>query len=180
MRREAAGVAARKRHGLGSCPAPRDTRACCPTATGSARSCLQPERSRRPARFLDVERGLGGPRTAIPCPACAGHAGRSRLDSRPPMMTLPVRRRCRQCGNTFRPIRRYDQVFCRPECRRRWHSWREGRGARAVELLIQWRRDRRRGSLTKLAVFADDLVREHREHEAERQHAGRAERRECA
>jgi hypothetical protein len=89
------------------------------------------------------------------------------------MKTLPVPRRCRQCGTIFRPIRRYDQMFCRPECRRRWHSWREGRGSRAVELLIAWRRDRRRGSLTKLTAFADELVRDYGEHEAERQqHAG--------
>jgi hypothetical protein len=81
---------------------------------------------------------------------------------------LPARRRCRQCGNEFRPIRRYDQVFCRPECRRAWHSWRESRGARAVELLIAWRGARRRGSLTKLAAFADELLHDHREHEVER------------
>jgi Protein of unknown function (DUF3631) len=68
-------------------------------------------------------------------------------------------RRCRHCGALFRPVRRPEQVFCCPECRRRWHSWRESRGARAVALLIAWRGDRRRGSLTKLAAFADELVR---------------------
>jgi hypothetical protein len=90
----------------------------------------------------------------------------------------PPRRRCRQCGNIFQPICRYDQVFCRPECRRSWHSWRESHGARAVELLISWRRDRRRGSLTNLAAFADELVSGYREHEAEQQHAVCRERRE--
>jgi hypothetical protein len=88
---------------------------------------------------------------------------------------LPFRRRCRQCGNEFRPARRYDQVFCRPECRRAWHSWRESRGARAVELLIAWRGGRRRGSLTKLAAFADELLHYHRKHQAEQQRAGRGE-----
>jgi hypothetical protein len=84
-----------------------------------------------------------------------------------------VGRRCRQCGAVFRPHHRFDQVFCRSECRRRWHSWREARGARAVQLLISWRRDRRRGSLTNLTAFADELVQDYREHKAERQqHAG--------
>jgi hypothetical protein len=96
------------------------------------------------------------------------------------MNPLGFARRCRQCGTVFRPRRRFDQVFCRPECRRAWHSWRESRGARAVALLIAWRGDRRRGSLTKLAAFADELLRDHREHQAERQRAGRGERPGCA
>lgn len=90
---------------------------------------------------------------------------------------LRVRRRCRQCGKSFLAIR-HDQVFCAPRCRRAWHSWRESRGARAVELLVSWRRDRRRGSLANPAAFADELVRAYREHEAEQQHAGCGERRE--
>jgi hypothetical protein len=94
-------------------------------------------------------------------------------------MTLGLSiRRCRQCGSVLRPVRRVDQVFCGRQCRRSWHSWRESRGARAVELLISWRRDRRRGSFANLAAFADELVRAYREHEAERQHAGCGERRE--
>jgi hypothetical protein len=90
-----------------------------------------------------------------------------------------LRRNCRQCGIAFLAIR-HDQVFCRPACRRACHSWRESRGARAIELLIRWRRDRRRGSLTALTAFADALVRDSRESEAEGLHAGRGERRECA
>jgi hypothetical protein len=81
---------------------------------------------------------------------------------------LPSRRRCRECGNPFLAVR-YDQVFCKPTCRRAWHAWREGRGARAIELLIRWRRDRRRGSLAALTAFADELVRDHRDREANRQ-----------
>lgn len=92
---------------------------------------------------------------------------------------LPMRR-CRQYGTAFRPIRRYDQVFYRPECRRVWLNWRESTGAGAVELPLSWRRDRRRGSFTKLAAFADELLRDHCEHEAERQRAGRGERPGCA
>ena len=80
---------------------------------------------------------------------------------------LPLRRRCRECGNSFLAIR-HDQVFCRPACRRAWHSWRESRGARAIELLIKWRRDRRRGGLAALSSFADELMRDHRDHEAGR------------
>jgi hypothetical protein len=72
---------------------------------------------------------------------------------------LPLRRRCRECGNSFLAVR-HDQVFCKPVCRRAWHSWREGQGARAVELLIKWRRERRRGSFSALAAFADELVRD--------------------
>lgn len=87
---------------------------------------------------------------------------------------LPSRRRCRQCGNGFLAIR-HDQVFCRPTCRRAWHTWREGRGARAVELLIAWRGDRRRGSLAALSAFADELVRDHRDHDAGRHATGRRE-----
>ena len=80
---------------------------------------------------------------------------------------LPLRRRCRECGNSFLAIR-HDQVFCQPACRRAWHSWRESRGARAIELLIKWRRDRRRGGLAALSSFADELMRDHRDHEAGR------------
>lgn len=89
------------------------------------------------------------------------------------MTGLPVRRRCRQCGNSFLAIR-HDQVFCRQQCRRAWHSWREVRGAQAIELLIRWRGGRRRGSLSDLAAFADELLREYREREADRQ-TGRRE-----
>jgi hypothetical protein len=78
---------------------------------------------------------------------------------------LPCRCRCRQCGNPFLAIR-HDQVFCKPACRRAWHSWRESRGARAIELLIRWRRDRRRGSLAALTAFADELLRDYRDREA--------------
>jgi hypothetical protein len=92
------------------------------------------------------------------------------------MTGLPTRRRCKQCGNEFRPARRYDQVFWRSECRRRWHSWRESRGTRAVELLIAWRGGRRPGSLTKLAALADEILHDYRQHEAERSQAGRGER----
>lgn len=97
------------------------------------------------------------------------------------MSELPVRRRCRQCGNPFLAIR-HDQAFCQQRCRRAWHSWRETRGAQAIELLIRWRRDRRRGSLGDLTAFADDLLREHRDREADRQAAGKgyAETREGA
>jgi hypothetical protein len=94
------------------------------------------------------------------------------------MTGLPSRR-CRQCYAVFRPTRRPEQSFCCTECRRAWHSWRESRGARAVELLIRWRGDRRPGSFTKLAAFAGELLRDHREHEAERQRTGRAEQFRC-
>jgi hypothetical protein len=85
------------------------------------------------------------------------------------------RRRCRECGEPFAAVR-HDQVFCAPACRRAWHSWREGRGAEAVELLIKWRRDRRRGSFAELAAFADGLVRDHRDREARRDETARQER----
>jgi hypothetical protein len=88
------------------------------------------------------------------------------------MSGLPVRRRCRECGNTFLAIR-HDQVFCKPACRRAWHSWRESRGARAVELLIKWRRGRRRGSLAELTAFADELLRDYRDREARKSTDGR-------
>jgi hypothetical protein len=55
-------------------------------------------------------------------------------------------------------------------------SWREARGAQAIELLIRWRRDRRRGSLAALTAFADELLREHRDREADRLAAGGGER----
>jgi hypothetical protein len=95
------------------------------------------------------------------------------------MSGLPVRRRCRECGKPFLAIRQ-DQVFCKPGCRRAWHSWRESRGARAIELLIWWRRDRRRGSLTRLTAFADELVRDHRDHEARRRPTERWQPLPCA
>ena len=87
---------------------------------------------------------------------------------------LPARRRCRECGNTFLAIR-HDQVFCNPACRRAWHTWREGRGARAVELLVRWRCGRQRGSLTALSGFADELVRDHRHREGRQDAASRGE-----
>jgi hypothetical protein len=80
---------------------------------------------------------------------------------------LPVRRRCGECSAAFLAVR-YDQVFCKQTCRRAWHAWCEGRGARASELLIKWRRDRRRGSLAALTAFADELVRDHRDREVDR------------
>jgi molybdenum-dependent DNA-binding transcriptional regulator ModE len=49
---------------------------------------------------------------------------------------------------------------------------RESRGAQAIELLICWRRDRRRGGLAALTRFADQLLAEYRDREADR-HAGR-------
>lgn len=85
---------------------------------------------------------------------------------------LPFRRCCRECGNSFLAVR-HDQVFCKPPCRRAWHSWREGQGARAVELLIKWRRERRRGSFTALAALADELVRDQFGHKAKRGTSGR-------
>jgi hypothetical protein len=88
------------------------------------------------------------------------------------MSGLPFRRRCRECGKEFWAIR-HEQVFCEPACRRAWHSWRESRGARAIELLIKWRRDRRRGSLAALTNFADELVREYRDREAHKSADGR-------
>jgi hypothetical protein len=88
------------------------------------------------------------------------------------MSGLPVRRRCRECGNTFLAIR-HDQVFCKPACRRAWHSWRKSLGARAVELLVKWRRDRRRGSLAELTAFADELLRDYRDREARKSADGR-------
>jgi hypothetical protein len=90
------------------------------------------------------------------------------------MTGLPARRRCRECGKEFWAIR-HDQRFCRPACRRAWHSWREGRGAHAIELLIRWRRDRRRGSLAALTAFADELLRDYREREAGRDAVARQE-----
>jgi hypothetical protein len=80
---------------------------------------------------------------------------------------LPAKRQCRECGGVFLAIR-HDQRFCQSLCRRAWHSWRESRGARAVELLIRWRHDRQPGSLGALAAFADELIRDHRDHDADR------------
>jgi hypothetical protein len=91
------------------------------------------------------------------------------------MTGLPVRRRCGQCGNKFLAIR-YDQRFCQPRCRRAFWSWREARGAQAIELLVRWRRDRRRGSLAALTAFADELLREYRDREADRLADGGADR----
>jgi hypothetical protein len=87
------------------------------------------------------------------------------------MSGLPVRRRCREYGKEFLAIR-YEQRFRQPRCRRAFWSWREARGAQAIELLIRWRRDRRRGSLAALTAFADELLREHRTREADRLAAG--------
>ncbi len=90
-------------------------------------------------------------------------------------VALSARRHCRECRREFFPVR-HDQVFCKPTCRRAWHAWREGRGARAVELLIRWRRDRKRGGLAELTAFADELLREYRDLEAGRgpaEHQGR-------
>ena len=77
------------------------------------------------------------------------------------------RRRCRQCGSPFLP-RRPEQIFCNKACKRAWHSWREARGARAIELLIRWRANRKVGSLSALARFADEVVADWRDHEAGR------------
>jgi hypothetical protein len=88
---------------------------------------------------------------------------------------LPIRRRCRECGKEFLAVR-HDQRFCRSACRRAFWSWREARGAQAIELLIRWRGDRRRGCLAALTAFADELLREHRDPEADRRAAGGAER----
>jgi hypothetical protein len=89
------------------------------------------------------------------------------------MSQLPVRRRCGEYGSSFLAVR-WDRSFCGLACRRARHSWREGRGSRAIELLVKWRRERRPGSLTALAAFTDQLVRDHRDHEA----GGNAARRE--
>jgi hypothetical protein len=91
------------------------------------------------------------------------------------MSGLPFRRRCRECGKDFMAIR-HEQVFCKPDCRRAWHSWRETRGVRAVELLVKSRRDRRRGSLAALTAFADELLRDYRDREARRSSDARGER----
>jgi hypothetical protein len=57
-------------------------------------------------------------------------------------------------------------VFCEAACRRAWHSWRESRSARAIEL--KRRGERRPGSLAALTAFPDDLLRDYRECEARR------------
>jgi hypothetical protein len=87
---------------------------------------------------------------------------------------LPPRGRCRHCGAEFFK-RRDDQVFCSTAHRRAYWSWRESRGAQAVDLLIRWRRDRRRGSLAALTAFADDLLRDYGDREAARTAAERGE-----
>jgi hypothetical protein len=79
---------------------------------------------------------------------------------------LPSRRRCRECGNTFLAIRHH-QRFCQSACRRAFWSWRESRGARAIDLLIRWRRDRRRGSFAALTAHADEVLRDYGDHEAD-------------
>ena len=71
-------------------------------------------------------------------------------------------RRCRECRRSFVP-KRFDQDFCDRACRRAWHSWREARGASAVELLVKWRRARLPGSFAKLTAFAENLIREIRD-----------------
>jgi len=91
------------------------------------------------------------------------------------MTGLPARRTCRECGREFQAVR-HDQRFCRRACRRAFWSWREARGAQAIELLIRWRRDRRRGSLAALTAFADYLLREYRDREVDRQTARSGER----
>jgi hypothetical protein len=87
------------------------------------------------------------------------------------MTGLPCRRHCRECRKEFWAIR-HEQVFCKSACRRAWHSWRESRGGRAIELLVRWRRDRRRGSLAALTAFADELLRDYRDREARRSASG--------
>jgi molybdenum-dependent DNA-binding transcriptional regulator ModE len=56
-------------------------------------------------------------------------------------------------------------VFCAGKCKRTWHSWREAKGAQAVELLIRWRGRRLPGGFTALTAFADDLFHEYRDRE---------------
>lgn len=79
-------------------------------------------------------------------------------------------RRCRECRRAFVP-KRFDQDFCGRAYRRAWHSWREARGASAVELLVKWRRGRLPGSFAKLTAFADDLISEIRAREKARAEA---------
>lgn len=69
---------------------------------------------------------------------------------------------------------RFDQDFCDRACRRAWHSWREARGASAVELLVKWRRGPLPGSFAKLMAFADDPISEIRAREKARAKASEA------
>jgi hypothetical protein len=87
------------------------------------------------------------------------------------MSGLPNRRLCRECSKQFWAIR-HDQRFCRSAFRRAFWSWRESRGAQAIELLIRWRRDRQSGGLAALTAFADELLRDYRDREARRDGRG--------
>jgi hypothetical protein len=80
-------------------------------------------------------------------------------------MSLPARRTCRECNSSFLAIR-HDRVFCRQRCRRAWHSRREAFGARAVELMLAWRGERKKGALSDLTALADELVRLERDRKA--------------
>lgn len=81
-----------------------------------------------------------------------------------PENEMPVRK-CKlgSCREEFR-AKRHDQVFCSGRCRQTYHRRIERRGARAYELLLEWRRTRgKKGILTKIAAEVDGWLKEDKE-----------------
>ena len=77
-------------------------------------------------------------------------------------------RRCRECRSPFKPKRFEIRTFAGVPAAALGHSWREAKGATAVELLLRWRRKRQRGSFAELTAFADDLIHDLRDRERSR------------
>lgn len=80
-----------------------------------------------------------------------------------PDRELPVME-CPECHGTFRQKRK-DQIFCQHTCNRRFYARKGRRGAKAVDMLKEWRETRgsKKGVLGDIAHMVDGWIRDDKE-----------------
>lgn len=69
--------------------------------------------------------------------------------------------KCKECGTPFKPAK-VDHAFCSSACRTAWNKRRYERGGQVIDALLEWRRTRRPGGLSRVTRLIDQMLREDR------------------